>query len=134
MDLANRKRYQRQNRFTPTKFGRKRALSSKDEFVLTSMKLRLGSIDADLADRFGTSTTTASKIFNTWVRFLAEGLKFLIYNPLKEVALQHLPKKFECPKYRNVRHVIDCTEMFIKTPKDPKLKAATWSDYKHHQT
>jgi hypothetical protein len=24
--------------------------------------------------------------------------------------------------------------MFIETPKDPKLKAATRSDYKHHQT
>jgi hypothetical protein len=122
------------NRSTPTKIGRNRALSSKDEFILTLMKLRLGSINADLADRFGISATTVSKIINTWVRFLAEEFKFLIHNPPKEIALQHLPKKFKCPRYRNVRHIIDCTEMFIETPKDPKLKAATWCDYKHHQT
>lgn len=119
---------------TPKKSGPQRALSSKDEFVLTLMKLRLGSINADLADRFGISQTTVSKIINTWVRFLANELKCLIHNPPKEIAMQHLPKKFTAQKYRNVRHIIDCTEMFIETPKDPKLKAATWSDYKHHQT
>ena len=48
--------------------------------------------------------------------------------------MQHLPKRFRNPKYSNVRHIIDCTEMFIETPKDPRLKATTWSDYKHHQT
>lgn len=119
---------------TPKKSGPQRTLSSKDEFVRTLMKLRLGSINADLADRFGISQTTVSKIINTWVRFLANELKCLIHNPPKEIAMQHLPKKFTAQKYRNVRHIIDCTEMFIETPKDPKLKTATWSDYKHHQT
>ncbi|KAK2145477.1 hypothetical protein LSH36_679g01026, partial [Paralvinella palmiformis] len=28
----------------------------------------------------------------------------------------------------------DCTEIFIKTPKDPNLKNSTWSNYKHHNT
>ena len=45
-----------------------------------------------------------------------------------------MPKKFKNAQYRNVRHIIDCTEVFIETPKDPMIKAATWSDYKHHQT
>ena len=31
-----------------------------------------------------------------------------------------------------VRHIIDCMEIFIETPCDSVLKAATWSDYKHH--
>ena len=75
-----------------------------------------------------------SKIINTWIRFLAIEWKFLIQNPLKEIAVQHLPKKFRNAKYNKVRHIIDCTEMSIETPKDPVLKAATWSDYKHHQT
>ena len=98
------------------------------------MKLRLGSLNADLAVRFQISETTVSKVINTWVRFLAKELKCLIYNPSKDIALQHLPKKFNNAKYRSVRHIIDCTEMFIETPKDPKVKAATWSDYKHHHT
>ena len=98
------------------------------------MKLRLGSLNADLAVRFGVSETTVSKVINTWARFLAKELKCLLYNPCKDVALHHLPKKFNNRKYKNVRHIIDCTEMFIETPKDPKIKAATWSDFKHHHT
>ena len=97
-------------------------MSVKDELVMTLMKLRLGSLNADLAVRFGVSETTISKVINTWVRFLAKELKCLIYNPCKDVALHHLPKKFNNRKYNNVRHIIDCTEMFIETPKDPKIK------------
>ena len=63
---------------------------------MTLMKLRLGSLNADLAVRFGVSETTVSKVINTWVRFLAKELKCLIYNPCKDVALHHLPKKFSC--------------------------------------
>jgi len=33
-----------------------------------------------------------------------------------------------------VRHIIDCTEFFIETPKNLTVKAQTWSNYKHHQT
>lgn len=119
---------------SPKTFGPPRSLSSKDEFVLTLMKLRLGSINADLADSFGVSESTVGKIINTREPFLANELKCLIHNPPKEVAIENLPTKFRGPKYRNVRHIIDCTEVFIKTAKDTKLKAATWSDYKHHQT
>ena len=45
-----------------------------------------------------------------------------------------MPKKFHKPGYSKVRYIIDCTEVFIETPSDPALKAATWSDYKHHHT
>ena len=115
---------------TPKTSGPSRLMSVKDELVMTLMRLRLGSLNADLAVRFGVSKTTVSKVINTWVRFLAKELKCLIYNPCKDVALHHLPKKFNNRKYKNLRHIIDCTEMLIETPKDPKIKAATWSDYK----
>ena len=119
---------------TPTKSGPSRKLSSKDEFLLTLMKLKLGSLNADLADRFGISIALTCNITNTWIRFLAQEWKCLINNPDKGIALQHLPQRFKTAKYNKVRHIIDCTEVFIETPSDPKLKAATWSDYKHHQT
>ena len=45
-----------------------------------------------------------------------------------------MPAKFRKPGYSNVRYIIDCTEVFVETPNDPLLKAATWSDYKHHHT
>lgn len=121
-------------RKTPKKFGPQRALSQKDEFLLTLMKLRLGSTNADLAQRFGISINTVSNIFNTWVKILASELKCLIYNPSMEVVKKTLPKKFKKPGYCKVRHIIDCTEIFIETPSDPAIRASTWSDYKHHNT
>lgn len=51
-----------------------------------------------------------------------------------KVVKKTLPTKFKKPGYSKVRHIIDCTELFIETPSDPKLRAPTWSDYKHHNT
>lgn len=69
-------------------------MSVKGELILTLMKLRLGSLNADLAVRFQISETTVSKVINSWFRFLAKELKCLIYNLSKDIAFQHLPKKF----------------------------------------
>ena len=98
------------------------------------MKLRLGSTNADLTQRFAVFATTVTNIFTTWVKLLASELGCLIYNPSYEVFRNTLPKKFHKPGYSKVRHTIACTEVFIETPSDPALKATTWSDYKHHHT
>ena len=119
---------------TPKKFGPKRVLSQKDEFLMTMMKLRLGSTNADLGQRFGVSGTTVSNIFTTWIKVLASELRCLVYNPPIDVVMKTLPPKFKKPGYSKVRHIIDCTEIFIETPSEPTLKSATWSDYKHHNT
>ena len=50
---------------SPNKFGPKRELAEKNEFLLTMMKLRLGSTNADLAQRFAVSSTTVTNIFTT---------------------------------------------------------------------
>ena len=110
-------------------------LSQKDEFLLTLMKLRLGSTSADLVQRFGIGTTTVSNVFTTWIKILSKELGFLVYNPSKDVVkIQTLPAKFKKPGYSNVRHILDCTEIFIETPSNPTVRAAPWSDYKHHNT
>jgi hypothetical protein len=119
---------------SPKKFGPSRKLPQKDELLLTLMKLCLGSTNEDLAQRFGVSRSTVSNIFNTWIKILANELKCLIYNPGMDVVKRTLPQRFKKPGYSKVRHIIDCTEIFIETPSDPHLKAATWSDYKHHNT
>ncbi|XP_020912997.1 uncharacterized protein LOC110250723 [Exaiptasia diaphana] len=119
---------------SPKKFGPQRVLPQKDEFLLTLMKLRLGSTNVDLAQRFGVSDTTVSNIFTTWIKILGKKLRCLVYNPSIEVVKATLPDKFKKPGFSNVRHIIDCTEIFIETPSDPFTRAATWSDYKHHNT
>jgi len=42
------------------------------------------------------------------------------------------PSRFS--KLPDLRCFIDCTEIFIETPKDPDVQNATWSNYKHHNT
>ena len=96
------------------------------------MKLRLGSTSADLEQRFGIGITTVSNVFTTRIKILSKELGFLVYNPSKDVVKKTLPAKFKKRGYSNVRHIIDCTEIFIETPSNPTVKAATWSDYKHH--
>ena len=51
-----------------------------------------------------------------------------------EVVKKTQPKKFKKTGYCKVRHIIDCTAIFIETLSDPVIRASTWSDYKHHNT
>ncbi|CAH1265591.1 Hypp3212 [Branchiostoma lanceolatum] len=98
------------------------------------MKLRLGLLNEDLADRFGVSKATCSRALTATVKFMASELKCLIFKPAEEVQRANLPRRFQSQRYRNVRHIVDCTEVFIESPKNLKVKAETWSNYKHHQT
>ena len=115
-----------------TRTGRQKILTGIDEMLLTLMKLKLGLYFEDLGDRFGISTSTASRTFTCWIRAMSLCLNSLIYMPDEEVIRATLPSKFSsCP---DVVSIIDCSEIFIQTPKDLELQAATWSEYKHHNT
>ena len=117
---------------SPKKFGPQSKLSSKDELLMTLMKLRLGSLEKDLADRFGVSITLVSQIFATWTRALAMELGPLVYVPDMGTINATKPKQFkELPKLHSIA---DGTELFIQTPKNHDLQRMTWSSYKHHNT
>lgn len=109
-----------------------RKLPSKDEFLLALMKLRLGLLHEDLASRFNISTTLVGEIFVTWIRGMSEVLRCMIFVPSQEKILATTPKRFKSVK--NLHSILDCSEIFIETPKDLNLQAATWSTYKHHNT
>ena len=117
---------------TPKKRGPNRKLSSKDEFLMVLVKLRLGLLFGDLADRFDISVGAASKIFGSWIRAMSLSLKSLIFMPEQERVRENLPSKFK--KMPDLMGIIDCSEIFLETPKDLELQSVTWSDYKHHNT
>ena len=52
-------------------------LTQRDEFLLTLMRLRLGLLNEDLADRFGISPGLSSYIFTTWIRILSKLFRIL---------------------------------------------------------
>ncbi|XP_063967299.1 uncharacterized protein LOC135156981 [Lytechinus pictus] len=118
---------------TPQKPGPSRTLNSKQEFILVLLKLRLALTIAFLGSIFNISSSTASQIFNTWIKFLAEELKHLVFWPNKEVILSSLPLTLK-KKYPNLRCTLDCTEVFIERPRNFEFQALTWSDYKKHNT
>ena len=56
-----------------------------DEFLTVMMRLRLGLLEEDLADRFCVSTSTVSHILITWYTVLADHLRLLINWPSRNV-------------------------------------------------
>ena len=113
--------------------GRKRSLQINEEFVLVLMRLKLGLTERHLADIFSVTKSTVSRIYVTWIYFLALTFKeSLLRWPSKEEVKLHMPSSFS--RYPDTRIIIDCTEFFIEKPSSPSAQKATWSDYKHHNT
>ncbi|XP_052224775.1 uncharacterized protein LOC127840402 [Dreissena polymorpha] len=115
-----------------TRSGPERKLSSKSEFLLMLMKLRLGTLNKDLAKRFGISEALFSRIFFAWLRASYLVLRSLVYIPEQDALIATKTQRFRV--LPDLHSIIDCTELFIETPKDLFLQTQTWSDYKHHNT
>ena len=124
--LVSETQTKRQFITTPKKMGKERKLPSKDEFLLTMMKLRLGLQTMDLAIRFNVSEGTCSNIFLSWLRAMAEYFKAFVFIPNLETVLATSPDRFRC--FKNLIGIIDCTEVFIETPKSLESQSATWSE------
>ncbi|XP_057310232.1 uncharacterized protein LOC130648212 [Hydractinia symbiolongicarpus] len=117
---------------TPNKSGAKSKLCVKDEFLLMLMKIRLGLLGQDLAQRFGISATISSRIFATWVKATAGVLKSFVYFPDYGHIAATRPPRFR--DVQNLHSIADGTEIFIQTPKNHIAQRQTWSSYKHHNT
>ena len=60
--------------------------------------------------------------------------KALVVWPPNESIREHLLEIFLKSGYGKCRMIIDSEEVFIERPKSLSAQAATWSDYKHHNT
>jgi hypothetical protein len=88
---------------------------------------------AVLCDWFGISCASGSKIFITWILFLEKELKFLIkFATLSEMEGISRPKCYE--EMKNLRAIIDCTELYIDKPSRPSSQRNTYSQYKSRNT
>ena len=122
------------NRVRKIKPGKKRFLSIKNELFMSLFKIKTDLHMRIIGDFFGLSCSTVSRLCFTWWRYLGRIVGGLVFNPEKDAVYASRPKSFNAPLYRNVRHIIDATEIFIETPKSLEIAAACWSDYKHHHT
>lgn len=111
------------------KRGPKRRLQPIDEVFLTLVKLKRGSANADLAERFKIDDRHVSRIFISIVTLMHDVLtKFDIWLSRNKTK-KYLPKCFN-PLYKDVRVVIDCTELKVERPSDFEVQGATYSSYK----
>lgn len=83
--------------------------------------------------RFRISLKQVSQVFRETVKLLATAMRPLIVFYRRKEVSRTLPKCYR-KNYKNLRCIIDCSEIFIQKPHDLNLQATTWSDYKHHNT
>ena len=61
-------------------------------------------------------------------------LSGLIFWPDREALRKTMPECFKASFESKVAIIIDCFEVFIERPSNLLARAATWSNYKHHNT
>ena len=112
-------------------FGSK--LQPFDQFFLFLHKLRVGSLDQDLADKFNISVPTVSRTVITWANSLYVILGSQCIWPTREQIKKYMPTGFKA-LYPDTRVVIDCTEIAIQCPSSMVLRSAFYSSYKGRTT
>ena len=96
------------------------------------VRLRLGLFEKDLADRFGISTSSVSRICITWINFLYLKLHEILLWLARDKVKSSMPKSFH-DLYPTTRVIIDATEIFVEKPSVPEMQQ-TFSSYKNHNT
>nr|XP_039259631.1 LOW QUALITY PROTEIN: uncharacterized protein LOC120336095 [Styela clava] len=77
-------------------------LSFSQQLIMTLMRLTLGLLITDLAERFHVSQATASRVIGNMLKFLSHQMKSLINNPSR-YHIMNLPRKFRIRPYNKVR-------------------------------
>ena len=108
-----------------------RTLSPEEELFLCLVRVRLGLLERDLANRFNISTSQVSRIWVTWLDVLYRRLRSIPIWPSQSYVRETSPPSFK-ESYPNTRVIIDCTELFIEAPSQPRSQSATFSTYKNH--
>jgi hypothetical protein len=111
----------------------RRSLPLCDELFLLLCRVHGGLLEEDLADRFGISVATVSRIFIAWVNLLYFVLGSFNIWPSRECIDRCMPSAVK-QKFPTVRVIIDCTEIFTQKPSSLIGNSQLYSSYKSHAT
>ena len=108
-------------------------LSLFAQFYLFLHKLRVGSLNQELADKFEISVSTVSRIFISWTNFLYFVLGSMPIWPSREKVDKNMPPCFKI-FYPRCRGIIDASEIKVQAPSSMVLNSEMYSSYKSHTT
>ncbi|CAB4016757.1 Hypothetical predicted protein [Paramuricea clavata] len=110
-----------------------RKLTTWEQLLLTLVRLRRNPSMIMLGDLFDIAPGTASRIFITWILFLAKELSFLLSFPtVAEINDIQIPASLR--GFAHLRRIIDCTEFYIEKPTRISSQRSTYSTYKSRNT
>ena len=108
-------------------------LPLKEQLFLTLVRLRTGFPELDIANRFGISQSTVSRVTNTWINLMYHNFKSIDRFPPWHIVKKYMPKSFK-KEYPNTRIIIDATEFPVERPSSLLVQACTFSSYKNKNT
>ncbi|XP_033635558.1 uncharacterized protein LOC117296645 [Asterias rubens] len=108
-------------------------LGMEDHLLIVLMKLKLGLLNKDLANRFGVSSGIVTKIVTQWIPHLATVMKELIVWPDVVTVRQHIPSAY-WKDFPTARCIIDFPEILIDRPSDLSTRQQTWSTCRTNNT
>lgn len=115
------------------KSGRPRKLAVIDEFFIVMCRLRRGFAELHLANLFGVSQSTISRLFTTYINYIYLKTGQVNIWPSRALVQKTMPGIFK-DKYPNTRVIIDCTEIRCEMPSGLLLNSEMFSSYKNHVT
>ncbi|KAK0141139.1 hypothetical protein N1851_021880 [Merluccius polli] len=108
-------------------------MSTRDQVLLTLMKLRLNLMIGDLSRRFFISESLSSKIISYWIDKLEEVLRNLIPWLPRETIRATMPLAFKT-NYPKTTCILDCSESLLQKPKNLDSRGESYSHYYSHNT
>ena len=107
------------------KVGKRRKLSTLDEYFMVLVRLRLGLFERDLAERFNVHVSSVNRICISWINFMYLKFGYLNIWPDREAIDKAMPQSFK-DKFPKTRVIIDGTEIKCQTPSSLVLHSETF--------
>ena len=112
---------------------RKRVIGHWQEYLLTLIRIRRGMDVRELATLFDIHHSYVSKVFITWINILYKCLGQLMEWPKAEYIKASMPPSFK-NLFPSTRAIVDCSEIYVQTPRNLDAQKETYSSYKSHNT
>ncbi|XP_062535453.1 uncharacterized protein LOC134204691 [Armigeres subalbatus] len=107
-------------------------ISIRNLVTLVFVKLKTNLSFRCISSMYGVCPKTCSKYFNTFIPILADVMRIAVPWFDKDIVSNDLPYHFR--QYKNVRAVLDCTEIPIQRPTCLHCRIISYSHYKGRET